>query len=185
MSKFVVWVGIGLLAWAVAAVGLDTWGRTREPAGRYDAIVVAGCRVDPDGTPSPALEWRVRTAVALWKEGLAPKMVFTGGTGDFPPSEAAAAAGLAAHLGVPRAVMVLEDTSTSTEQNAAHAAEKLPASRILVVTDAYHVFRARRVFDRHFDEVDAVASPYGHWSRVRGAFREVLAVGKYAVVGDL
>jgi uncharacterized SAM-binding protein YcdF (DUF218 family) len=53
------------------------------------------------------------------------------------------------------------------------------------VTDAYHVFRARRVFDRHFEEVEGVGSTYGYWVRVRGAYREVLAVAKYGAFGAL
>lgn len=179
------WIGIGMVAWTVLAFALDEWGRSRRPEGVYDAIVVAGCRIDPDGTPSPALEWRVRKAVGLWEQGVAPRIVFTGGVGTYPPSEAVGAATLAMELGVPRGVMVLEDRSTSTEENAAMAARRVRAERVLVVTDAYHVFRARRVFDRHFDEVDAVGSTYGAWVRVRGAFREVLAVAAYGVRGDL
>jgi uncharacterized SAM-binding protein YcdF (DUF218 family) len=174
-----------VVGWFGTAWGLDTWGRTRTPRGAYDAVVVAGCRVYADGSPSPALAWRVRTAVDLWERGVAPRLVFTGGVGTFPPSEAAAAAALAASLGVPRSAIVIEDRSTSTEENARNAADKLDAARIVVVTDAYHVFRARRVFARYFAEVDAVGSTYGKWSRVRGALREVLAIGGYAARGRL
>ena len=80
---------------------------------------------------------------------------------------------------------MLEDRSTSTAENASRAAERLRVERIVVVTDAYHVFRARRVFDRYFPDVDAIGSTYGQWSRVRGAYREVLAVAAYGVRGDL
>jgi uncharacterized SAM-binding protein YcdF (DUF218 family) len=174
-----------LLLWSFAALALDTWGRTRVPSGGYDAIIVAGCRVTADGTPSPALAWRVRTAVALWRDGRAPLVVFTGGVGDFPPSEAEAAAALAMRLGLPERAVRVEDASTSTEENARNAALRVPARHVLVVTDAYHVFRARRVFAEWFPHVDAVASPYVAWTRVRGAYREVVAVGAYAVTGRL
>ena len=175
---------IGIAGWAAGAMTLDTWGRTREAHGHYDALIVAGCRVYPDGKPSPALEWRVRKAVTLWKAGCAPRIVFTGGLGDFPPTEAEASATLAAELGVPRSDMVLEASSTSTEENARYAAAGLKGAatmRVLVVTDAYHVFRARRVFAHHFGDVDAVGSTYGVVTRVRGAFREVLAITKHTV----
>lgn len=171
--------------WVGFALGLDTWGRTRSPEGPWDAIVVAGCRVDPSGQPSPALAARVRLAVARWQDGAAPTLVFTGGVGTYPPSEAEAAASLAERLGVPREAMVLEARSTSTEENARYSADALVAGRILVVTDAYHVFRARRVFARYYPEVDAVGSTYGRWSRFRGAMREVLAVAGYAARGGL
>lgn len=171
----------GIMIWTLAALGLDTWGKTRRPSGTYDAIVVAGCRVGPDGLPSPALAWRVRLAVSLWHAGLAPRVVFTGGVGTFPPAEAVASATLAHTLGLPESATHIEDRSTSTEENARNAASTLKAQRILVVTDAYHVFRARRLFARYFEEVDAVGSTYGVVSRVRGAYREVLAVLKFAV----
>ncbi|MDP2305725.1 MAG: YdcF family protein [Pseudomonadota bacterium] len=188
-TRLLVVLSILALAWAAGALTLDTWGKSQEPRGAYDALIVAGCRVYPDGRPSPALEWRVRKAVGLWKAGIAPRIVFTGGLGDHPPTEAEASAKLAGELGVPRSAMVLEDRSTSTDENARNAAKALgvegASARVLVVTDAYHVFRARRVFDRYFGEVDAVGSTYGRWTRIRGALREVLAVTKYGLLRTL
>ena len=177
--------GSCILLWCTGALALDTWGRTRRPEGVYDAIIVAGCSVYPDGKPSPALEWRVRKAVDLWKHGLSTRVVFTGGVGDFPPTEAEAAAGLAAELGLPHSAITLEKHSKSTLQNAQNAAAIFPTAgqmRVLVVTDAYHAFRARRVFARFFRDADAVGSAYGAWSRVKGAMREVLALFKHALI---
>jgi hypothetical protein len=47
-----------------------------------DAIVVLGARAYASGKPSDALADRVRTACELYKEGLAPKLIFSGGPGD-------------------------------------------------------------------------------------------------------
>ncbi|MEK0445735.1 MAG: hypothetical protein RLZZ399_1056 [Verrucomicrobiota bacterium] len=176
-------LGVLCLAWALAALALDTWGKTRQATGVYDVIVVAGCRVFPDGKPSPALEWRVRKAFDLWKMGMAPRVVFTGGVGDYPPAEAEAAARLASELGMPPSATIREVRSTSTRENAQFAAALFPEPsqmRILLVTDAYHVLRARRIFARCFGSVDAVGSTYGVVSRMRGALREVLALIKHA-----
>lgn len=173
-----------LLVWCIAALVLDTWGKTRRPDGFYDAIIVAGCSVYQNGKPSPALEWRVRMAVDLWKLGTSTRVVFTGGMGDFPPTEAEAGAALAAELGLPESAMTLEKYSKSTLQNAQNAASILPGAaqmRVLVVTDAYHVFRARRLFAGFFHHAEAVGSTYGVWSRFKGAMREVLALVKYAL----
>lgn len=180
--------GFGLmgLGWLGLAVALDAYGHRSPSDGPYDAIVVAGCRVDPDGRPSLALQRRTRHAAALWDSGVAPRIVFTGGVGDFPPSEARAAATYAEGLGVPSTVMFLEDRSTSTEENARFAAELLGAdARIVVVTDTYHVFRAERVFGRVFAEANGSGSVAAPWVRTRGALREVLAVGKYGLGGRL
>lgn len=179
-----------LLLWAGAALLLDRAGRAAPPDPPWDAIVVAGCRVNPDGRPSLALQRRARLGVDLWRQGLAPRVVFTGGVGQHAPSEARAAADYAAALGLPPEAAVLEERSTSTEENARYAEEVLaerglPAERVLLVTDGYHTFRAARVFGRYFPEVRAVGSQATRSVRVRGALREVLAIGWYALAGKL
>ena len=38
------------------------------PVGEYDAIIVLGAQVKPDGTLSLQLQWRVDAAARAWKE---------------------------------------------------------------------------------------------------------------------
>jgi len=172
-------------ATTLAASGLDLYGQRAVPVGTYDAIVVAGCRVTPEGLPSEPLIRRTEEAVTLWQRGVAPKIVFTGGVGDNPPAEAVAAAIHARAMGVPEDAIVIEDRSTSTEENASETARLTGARRVLVVTDNYHVFRARRVFARHFAEVDAVGVDSAWDTRARGALREVTVVTVYGILGRL
>jgi uncharacterized SAM-binding protein YcdF (DUF218 family) len=86
---------------------------------------------------------------------------------------------------VPPAAIVSESRSTSTEENALELAHILGPARILVVTDRYHVTRCERVFGRHFPAVEGVGVVSPPWVRTRGATREVLALGWYAVSGRL
>ena len=172
--------------WTLGAWTLDSHGRRPLPAQTtWDAIIVAGCRVHPNGEPSIALARRTRLAVALWRQGKAPRIVMTGGVGNHPPSEAEAAAKLARQLGVPADVLVLEDRSTTTEENARNAAQHTDAKRVLVITDSFHVYRARRVFARYFDHADGLGSVGKPWARSKGAMREVLAVAWYAAANRL
>ncbi len=177
---------IAIATYAGLAVALDAYGRRTLPDERFDAIVIAGCRVDPDGSPSPALAGRVRLAVRLFREGRAPRLAFTGGVGTYGESEARVASDLATSLGVPREAQVLEDRSTTTEENARLLAALLPRdARVIVVTDAYHVFRAERVFGRYFARAIGAGSIAEAWPRSTGALREVLAVAAYGVRGRL
>lgn len=171
--------------WALAALALDLTGHRRPGEGHWDAIVVAGCRVDPGGVPSPALRARTELAVRLWRDGLAPKVAFTGGVGANPPSEARVAADYARSLGLPDDAILLEDASTSTEENARYLAAQHGFERILLVSDAYHVFRAGRVFGRYFPQVDTAGATAPPWPRVRGAFREVAAIALYTAQGRI
>lgn len=177
----------GSLVWIVLALGLDRYGQARPaPEGRWDAIVVLGCRVYPDGRPSVALSRRVRAAAELYAAGRAETIVLTGGVGDSGFTEAEVAAELAESLGVPRTALVLEGRSTSTEENAEFAAALIEGRRVVVVTDAYHVVRSERVFGRYFDEVSMVGTVSPRWwPRSRGALREVVAIAGYAVRGRL
>lgn len=184
MSRWKMILTLTTLAWAALAWRLDHLGQAPPPPGPYTAIVVAGCRVHPDGSPSPALQRRAERAVELWKQGQAPVVLFTGGRTGALPSEARAAADHAIALGLPQRAILLEETSTSTEENARNASG-LVAGRVLVVSDAYHLWRAQRVFGRYFGAVE-VAGSVGTWSaRARGAAREVGAVLWYAARGRL
>ncbi len=173
------------LAYLATAAWLDRRGMREPPRETFDAIVVCGCRVHRDGRASPALARRARLAAALHRRGLAPILVTTGGVGTPPPSEARAAAEIAMREGVPEHAIVLEERSTSTEENAREAARLVDAQRVLVVTDAYHVFRAERVFRRYFDHAVAVGTTGSPGARARGALREVTALTAYALLGRL
>ncbi|RME26612.1 MAG: YdcF family protein [Deltaproteobacteria bacterium] len=179
-----------LLTWLALAALLDHLGTRPPDDGPADAIIVAGCGVGPDGRATPALARRTRHAVELWRQGIAPRIVLTGGVGRHPPSEARAAAEVATRLGVPPSALLLEERSTSTEENARFAAELLRAEgiavqRVVVVTDSYHVVRARRVFARYLPGVDAAGSRPHPWVRLRGSMREVLVLAIYAAQGRL
>ncbi|MDY7227644.1 YdcF family protein [Hyalangium rubrum] len=135
--------GVFGLAWRV-----DRFGQ-RERATPADALVVLGARVLPGGVPSGALQARVEKAVELYQQGVAPRLVFSGGVGVNPPSEAQVMRALAVRLGVPSEACVLEEQSHSTEQNARYSARllrELGARRVVVVSDPYHLLRARQYF---------------------------------------
>ncbi len=178
-------VTLSALGYLATAAWLDRRGLRDAPDEAFDAIVVCGCRVLPNGLASRSLARRARYAAELYRRGLAPTLILTGGVGDHPPSEARAAAVIAREEGVPDEAIVLEERSTSTEENALEAARLVDARRVLVVTDAYHVFRAERVFRRHFARAVGVGTEGPTSVRIRGALREVTALAGYALLGRL
>ena len=173
------------LLWTLGALALDQYASPEAPLGSWDAIVVSGAGVTPEGQPSATLAARGRCAVSTWRSTHPrPLLVLTGGSGDEPPAEAIVAADLAVQLGVPEAAMRWETQSTSTDENAQFARE-LVEGHVLAVSDTYHVFRVRRVYAHYFDRVSdqACVSPLDE--RIYGAYREVLAVSMYALQGRL
>lgn len=178
-------LAIAIALWLGSALVVEASGRRRQVSGTWDAIVVPGARVLPGGRPSGALARRTECAVVLWNEGVAPRVVFTGGVGEHPPSEAEVAAAHARRLGLPHQAIVLEDRSTTTEENAVFTQRVCPVGRVVVATDSYHVLRCRWVFQRHFDQVAVV----GTWPTEGGglgfALREVGVLLWYALTGRL
>lgn len=160
--------------WLLAAQALRRSGRAPlPPDARFDAIVVLGARVRPDGTPSPALARRVELGCALLREGRAPKLVVTGGRVGGPITEAEAALRyVTARTLAPLDRIVLEPHARTTRDNARLTRALLGDVHVLVVTDDWHVARARRIFARAFCRV-ACAGAAG---RIRGALREVPAL---------
>lgn len=132
---------------------VDRFGQ-RQMQVKGDALVVLGARVLPGGVPSGALRARVEKAVALYLRGVAPRLVFSGGVGEHEPSEAKVMRDLAVSLGVPEEVCLLEEQSHSTDENARFSLNLVePDARIVLVSDPYHLLRARQVFRTYGREV--------------------------------
>jgi uncharacterized SAM-binding protein YcdF (DUF218 family) len=171
-------------AWVIAAWSLDVYGRGRNATCCYEAIIVLGAHVKYGGTATGSLRRRTEHAVELWRQGLAPKIVFTGASEGPRPSEASVAASIADRLGVPESAQVIEDRSTSTIENARNSKALIGPGRVLVVTDNYHVRRAELIFRKEFAAVDVVGVSNQGWPQMREAMREVLALAAYLVGGS-
>lgn len=126
-----------------------------------DAIVVLGCRLPKDGRPGAAIERRVAAGVALLVSGAASRLMLSGGGAGARP-EAVVMHELALRYGAPAQALLLETHSRDTIENALCSAALLRRhglSRVIVVTDRYHLFRARLLFRHAGLEVVRVAAP--------------------------
>ncbi len=140
-----------------------------------EAILVLGGGVSPAGHGGlyPNLESgadRVWHAARLLHASKAPLVLLTGGSDSelSASSEAEAMRQFMVGLGVPGEAIVLENRSRNTSQNAEYSAEILAEqsiSRILLVTSAHHMPRAKRLFDARGLEVVTVATDHEVLSR--------------------
>ena len=115
---------------------------------RYDAILLLGLKLNPDGTPRHELTLRVDAAAECWRRGMAERIIACGGrTPDTPVSEAQVMRGMLAARGVPESAVLLEDSSQLTVENFINARRLLnmPRPRVLIVTSDYHMTRARMI----------------------------------------
>ena len=132
---------------------------SHKPEMDQDYIIVLGCGLRMDGTPTPLLAGRIDRAMEFYRAqikeiGKAPVFVTSGGQG--PNEIISESASMKAYLienGIPEEHIRQEDQSSSTYENilfSKRIIENLnPEARVLYSTSNYHVFRsglmARRV----------------------------------------
>ena len=143
LSAPIGYLGLVLVAYLVWSLVYAAMAR-RAPVAA--AVVVLGAGL-VDGRVSPLLAARVARGVALAEEDPRTLLVLSGGQGaDEPRPEAEAMAEHAESLGVARERMLLEDASTTTEENLRRTHALLEQRGVLgpvtVVTSDYHAFRA-------------------------------------------
>jgi len=144
-----------------------------------DAVVVLGARLTPEGRPTLSLRRRVELGIALHRAGAAPLLLLTGG-GERGRPEALAMAEAARAAGVPEAALLVEPRSANTFENAVESAALLRARglrRVLLVSERYHLFRARLLFRQvGLEVVDAVSPPAAWHQDWRMWLREGVAL---------
>jgi uncharacterized SAM-binding protein YcdF (DUF218 family) len=111
-----------------------------------DAIVVLGA-AQYNGRPSPVLRARLDHALELYREGLAPRIVVTGGVGrGDTTSEASVARHYLLARKVPPRAVVAQPQGRSTQASMTAVARWLASARlkrVILVSDPFHMLRLR------------------------------------------
>jgi len=125
---------------------------------RVDAVVVLGA-AQYDGRPSPQFAARLDHALLLWQRGLADSVVVTGGKqiGD-RFTEAESGRDYLVTRGVPVAAVQVEPRGSSTFTSLESVARELGNRRVVLVSDPYHLLRARLVASEVGLQADASAT---------------------------
>lgn len=187
---------VGLLLVAYYLVALFQVWRAAEDDDRShtQAIIVLGA-AQYDGRPTDVFKARLDHAFELWKAGVAPTIVVTGGgqPGD-RVTEAGAGAEYLHELGVPDTAIQRETTSRNSWESLAASARFLQdegITRVTLVSDPFHMLRLRLIAEEL--GFDATTSPtrtspiagVGEWGRfaseaLRVAFGRIFGFGALA-----
>lgn len=127
-----------------------------------DVIVVLGCRVNSDGSVSPMLRSRVDKGVELFRAGVAPRILFSGGAVTSPESESSVMSRYAQSLGVPASAVLEESQARSTQENARFVSDIMNARQwhqAVIVTSTFHLPRTRSLFRSGHDAFRFVGAP--------------------------
>jgi uncharacterized SAM-binding protein YcdF (DUF218 family) len=147
-----------------------------------DAIVVFGA-AEYSGRPSPVLRARLDRAYELFKLGLAPVVITTGGSGADPSfSEGGVGRDYLVHRGIPERDLIAETQGSDTAHSAERVGVILRANGLhtcLAVSDEYHVFRIKALLEHEGMQVYVAprtgSRPKGHWQRMIAVLREAMS----------
>ena len=136
----------------LGAIVADLIAARHVPDRDKDFLIVLGCGLRRDGTPTPVLRGRLDLALDFAQRqraerGTEPVFVVSGGQGpDEVCSEAESMRNYLLKKGVPAARIIVEDRSTDTAENMLFSKEKIwvvnPEAKVAFATTNYHVFRA-------------------------------------------
>ena len=134
---------------ALTAAGVVHEGALQE-VHAADAIVVFGA-AEYAGRPSPVLRARLAHAYDLFQRGIAPVVITTGGAASDPSfSEGGVGRDYLIHRGIPERNLIAETQGSDTAQSAVRVAVIMRANGLhscVAVSDAYHVFRIKRLLE--------------------------------------
>ena len=164
---------------AIAGIGIVHTSRLQE-IHSADAIVVFGA-AEYAGHPSPVLRARLDHAFDLFERGAAPVIITTGGAGaDSHFSEGGVGRDYLIRRGVPEPKLIAEMQGSDTAESAVRVAVIMRANGLhscVAVSDAYHVFRIRKLLEHEGVGPVYVAprpdsKPHSGVSRVFAVLRE-------------
>lgn len=132
------------------------------PANRADIIAVFGA-AQYAGRPSPVYRARLDHGYDLYKAGLAPMVVTTGGAALDPDfTEGGVGKDYLLHRGIPEQALIAETQGSDTAQSAERVANIMRANGMhscIAVSDAYHVFRIRALLEHEGVKVELAPRP--------------------------
>jgi uncharacterized SAM-binding protein YcdF (DUF218 family) len=140
------------------------------------AIIVFGA-AEYDGRPSPIFRARLDHADTLFRQGLAPVVITTGGHAADPKfSEGGVGHDYLMRKGVPESALIAETQASDTAESAQRVAVIMRANHMnscIAVSDAYHMFRIRKLVEHQGMQVFLAPRPD---SRPKSAWQRAVAV---------
>ena len=148
----------------------------------FDCILVLGCGVKADGSPSLMLQERMDCGIQLYQNKVAPKLLLSGDNGQEEYNEVATMLRLATEQGVPAPDVFLDHAGFSTYESMYRAKEIFQAKKVLIVTQEYHLYRAIYIAQKlGLDAWGVACDTQTYYGQTLRDIREILARNKDAL----
>ena len=147
-------------------------------------VLVLGCAVWEGNQPSPMLKDRLDTAIALYREGAAPRLLLSGDNRVKEYDEPDCMLKYTLEQGVPEEDIFVDYAGFSTYDSVYRAKAIFKIDRMIVVTQKYHLFRALDLCNAlGITAKGAAAGQKKYTGRFNREAREVLARDKDLIKG--
>lgn len=145
----------------------------------YDCIMVLGCGVHDDGSPSAMLLDRLMCGIDLYKAKAAPKLLMSGDHGRTNYDEVNVMKNYAIDNGVPSEDVFMDHAGFSTYESVYRAKEIFGVKKMIIVTQEYHLYRALYIAEKSGIEAKGVAcDQFIYAGQKMREIREILARDK-------
>jgi len=147
------------------------------PARKADVIAIFGA-AEYAGRPSPVYRARLDHGYELFRQGMAPMVITTGGAAQDPDfSEGGVGKDYLLRRGVPELALISETQGSDTAQSAARVANIMRVNGMhscIAVSDAYHVFRIRALLEHEGVQAELAPRPESRPRHVLERFTAVM-----------
>jgi uncharacterized SAM-binding protein YcdF (DUF218 family) len=170
-----------VVIWLAAICGGIVDQASRQELNSADAIVVFGA-AEYAGRPSPVYRARLDHAFDLFQRGIAPVVITTGGAAADPHyNEGGVGHDYLMHRGIPDSNLIAETQGADTAQSAERIGVIMRTNHMhscVAVSDAYHVFRIRKLLEHEGMQVYVSprpdSRPHSLWQRAGAVLREAV-----------
>ena len=148
-----------------------------------DCIIVLGCKVQSDGSPSHMLNDRLEVGVDVYYglsgNGKGSKLLMSGDHGTEEYNEVYTMKQFAIAEGVESSEIFMDHAGFSTYESIYRAKEIFGADKIIIVTQKYHLYRALHIADALGVEAYGVSADLRTYTgQLKFSAREILARNK-------
>lgn len=167
LALFSLWFFIHLAI--LLAVGLN------DQHHESDAILIFGNKVEVSGKPSKRLKSRLDEGIRLYKNGLAPIIIVSGGIGKEGFDEALVMRDYLLKMDIPEKAIITDSFGNTTHETVKNTS-RLDINNLIIVSQYYHILRAKMALKKsEFKEV------YSSYAKIPPELRDFYSIPREIV----
>ena len=144
-----------------------------------DCILVLGCGVYADGSPSPMLRDRLELALDAYDKGVAPKLLMSGDHGDIYYNEVGTMKSYAIkNDAIDSSDVFMDHAGFSTYESLYRARDIFGVKKVIIVSNTYHLYRALYIAKSLGIEAYGIGTDDTYGGSFYREIREILARDK-------